>query len=1493
LIGGVGDKSTQLAGVLFEKNKALNRLTGKFEGLSNFVGGFMNSTGKVVSGMSKVAGRVEKIRDLYDEVKMGFKGASKGPLESRIKAVENVANGLAELTSGIPDLVNTLGTDSKFATFVRGFGSKVTEVANGISEVVRKTKDVVGDVRQTVKAVDNIGRISNKIGDSFTKLLNSPFSGKISAVQDIVNQVKSLTSEVNSATGTMSGTVNKLTGKSILKSPIFGKTTEKVLNDISGAVNLVADRYEKFQSLTKTVNRAFKSISSDPVDFALNDLPKLITQTEGLVSTLISDTKGISAKLSLELEGLSLNPELVSASKEFFTFAKSTLGTIQSGKELFGNFKDLFTSKDFESGMKNFQSVIRSGNKFLGNIDSLGGLLFKEKWSGIKKDFQKTINKIGSSVGLNLEKTGEIFGKISESVGDVLSIASDVKNLLSMKEFNLNTALAGAKSVINIGKSFVNILNRFGANIQTKVFQKLSGALSTVTFVFNIAKGIFDFIKWINDVCDITYVTKVNKKEFRYKCLKGKISTMVINIPEVECKYETINVTRGYGNANLCCSGKRCLYVQDQNCLRNNTICVEKQREFLNGTSWKDRGRDLADAYVEFENAKLSMEVALNDMRAAEILHQRQSLAYNVSFSEYVLNGVRTEETRRYLESISQNVRKIRRVKNHGSNTAKIHFVKAEFNAVFYDAANVNRMPLKLLLRDERRSYKIARIMVDFRRDKQSLKQATEYLLRTMTGYKFTRKRRDVGKSDEPVEPKNVKVCTEVKNSLSLLDETVRDLRKSVGELPKIQTDYSVRKTADIRISKNAFFATRQLLQEVHRFNLAGQSTLTSVIDEWTSNIQQWIRETYMQDCFDLKDCFDILVDALDRLIDSTSSRSLQLMADLKHVVSKLTNLTAPHPQKSFVIASLTEITKSLGRAHQNAILCDKLPIFEQQQPSSLTAYLGEEFTLSCKVNIQDGARYVWYLNKTVLPAYNGENLRISNVTSAYEGSYYCKVHTELGTVEKNPVYVSVAKRITFLENLHSVSIPSTNPRTVRLICNTTAEDDASFTWWFQSLSGRIRKLRHSSAILDVGIARARKNGMFWCEVSNGHMKLRSRKAVVSLVLSKMRTHAVRFEMQYVLAGENCLPRATKQLLGEAIRESCFKGKGIIGYRTRVILENMHKQAGRSSVILLFQPQGVHHLSDVDLASSDAQLQYSVRTIASGFIDDREAVRVNVSDCILTMQKSNAIMEFDPAGWQCPSGMGLTIGRLRCETCLPGYFESGLSSCAKCPLGTYQPRFGALSCVPCGNGYLTPFAGSIDHTSCLSSEFQCFDRINLMVAFDTSPVQSKSYTTSFIRGLLQHFSSTYTKLSMVSFGDAVRLLISADTDPFQSDDALNNIKYGTKERRTDLLLEMAAGFFGEEYPGYRNVLLIVSHGATTKNMASMEEKVMRLKELGTDIFYMNVGPAKARTEEAMLVSSSPKEIHVFSSGSDGELMKSSTFVANSICNNAETLSSVL
>ena len=1246
LVSGIGDKSGQLAGILFEKNKALNKLTGRFEGLVSFVGGFLNSTGKVVSGMSNVADRVEKIRDLFGEVKSGVKGAGRGPLESRIKAVQSVANGLVELSSGIPDLVDSLGPDNKFATFVRGFGSKVSDIANGIKDIVDKTKAVAGDVSQTVKAVDNIGRISNNIGNSFKNILNRPFSGKISAVKDMVNQIKSLTSEVNSATGALSSAVNKLTGKSILKSPIFGKTTENVLNDISGAVNLVADRYEKFESLTKTVEKAVKGISSDPVDFALNDLPKLVTQTEGLVSTLLNDTKGIAAKLGFELEGLNLNPELVSASKEFFSFAKSTLGAIQSGKDLFGNFKDLFTSKDFESGMKNFQLVIKNGKKFMENIDGLGKQLFKDKWSGIKGDFQEALSKIGHSVGLNLKKTGEIFSKITGSFGDVLSIASDVKKLLNMKEFNLKTAMEAANSAVNIGKNVVNILNRFGANIQTKVFQKISGALNVVASVFNIVKGVFDFIKWANDVCDITYVTSINKKELRYSCMKGKISTMVINIPVVKCDYVTINVTRGFGNASLCCGGKRCIYVQSQACLMANEICVGKRKRFARQSPLVNK--ELAAAYVEYENAKLSMEVAQIDMRAAKTLHQRHSLVYNISVSEYTLNDLETKETRQYMASLKRNLIRLRNVINRGTNTSKIRFIKAEFSTVFY-SANVDRIPLKVILRDENRSYRIARFMVDFRRDKLSLKQAVEYLFRTMTNYKFTRKRRAIGDDSQPERPENINTCAEFKNGLSILNMIVLNLRTSVSGLPKRRGSYFTRRTSSIRMSSNVFYAMRQLYQETRQLNLAGQPTLKSVVTDWDSNTQQLIREAYKRDCFTLKDCLEVLVDAIDLVVDSSSGRNLQLMVDLKRTVSKLGNLAASLSQTSSLLTSLKDVESRLEVASQSASFCHK-PVFKRQHPSSITAYLGEDFTLSCEIEPLNStsARYVWFLNKTALPAFKNELLRVSNVTSAYEGSYHCQVYTESGSIESNPIYVSVAKRIKFLDDLQSVSIPNTNLRDVSLICNTTAEDDASYTWWYQSLTGRIRKLRRSSAILDIGVARTRRKGAYWCEVSNGHMKLRSRKVVVAAVQSKMRFHAVRFEMRSALKGHDCHVASTRELFGRAIKRSILKGNEIDGYTSNVILESISGKDGKISMILQFQPRGTRYLSDLELTALDAQMQYSVQKVANNFIEDHDTIHINTSSCTLSMMKSNANVEFDPAGWQCPSGMGLATARLRC-----------------------------------------------------------------------------------------------------------------------------------------------------------------------------------------------------------------------------------------------------
>ena len=177
--------------------------------------------------------------------------------------------------------------------------------------------------------------------------------------------------------------------------------------------------------------------------------------------------------------------------------------------------------------------------------------------------------------------------------------------------------------------------------------------------------------------------------------------------------------------------------------------------------------------------------------------------------------------------------------------------------------------------------------------------------------------------------------------------------------------------------------------------------------------------------------------------------------------------------------------------------------------------------------------------------------------------------------------------------------------------------------------------------------------------------------------------------------------------------------------------------------------------------------------------------------------------------------------------------------------------------------------------------------MNLMIAVDVSVARSKDRVRSFVNGLTRRFDSKYAKIRIASFGNAAQLLLSIDIGASEADSIIANVHFGTAERRTDLLLDMAIGLFETEHPGYRNALLIVTHGPTTHNKGSIEEKVTRLKDLGTEIFYMSTDPSATR-EEAMLTSSSPKESHRFTSQNDAELVKSSTYLAYSICDDGDT-----
>ncbi|XP_065056056.1 uncharacterized protein LOC135684421 [Rhopilema esculentum] len=1495
LITEIGKSGTELANVIFAKDKDLQTLTGKFEGFVTFVGGFVNSTGKYIDKISSAAGKVDEIKKTFSQVKHGFDAVSDGPLEMRVDAVKKIANGLVDLTSEIPEFLENVPLGGNIANFMRGFGIQVRDIANGVTTIINNTKSVIDDVTHTVDSISSIGNTAGQISNSFNRILNSPFAGKIAAVKDMVGQVKKLTGDVNSAASNVSGVVKKLTGKTILSSPLFGSTTDQILSEISSAADLVFDRYQKFDSLTKAVNSAFESLSSDPVNFALNDLPKLFSQADGFLSTLINDTKGIASKLGFRLDGLSLDPKLVSSAKEFYSFSKSTLGTIQNGMQLFKDFDNLFRSKDFVDGMQNFQRLIKTGGDFIGNLDDLGQRLFGEGWKDMKLDFQDGLKKIEDSIGINLKETGSMLNTGLEVAGDVIGIVTDVKKLLDLKELNLDTGLKAVDSVLKITEKSINLLNKLGAGISTKAMESIANKFNTLMAIYQIGKGVYDFIKWVNEACDITYKSEINKKELRYVCLRGKISIETVKVPIMRCKNATRNVTRGYGVAKACCDGKECVYIQSSKCLSDNARCMQQRDSQLDSATGNGQ---LKEAYRKFEQARQLMETAELDMKALERLKRRYQIAYNISIADLRMNTLRTSEARRRQALLSKSLTSLKRVVNQASKESRIRFIKAEFNLLLH-SPDLDRIPLKLELQNHLGSTETVSFMMDFKNVQQSIKLITDSLVRKLVNLIF-RKRRAVMNDKQSTEFDQAVKCTEFQDGMSFLRTMLQNLMTNVKVLTRSTKPYSrLRRTKHLKVSKTPLQARRQLIKEGLLWQSTTASSLKELVENWQSDVQEQIMRAYGEQCFDLGDCLAVWVAEISSKLDPGFRNSANFLEDLIKLSRKVVNISKT---RRLITQVKRKISKSLQLAislQESASFCRGPPVLQKRFATSVTAYLGEELLLSCKVHTSTDVSYLWYLNETVLPAFNEEELKITSIGYESEGSYHCEATNDAGTLVTNKVLVSVRRRFLFLEHPQSIAIPRDNPRPVRLSCNTTASETALHTWWHQTFSGRIRKLSFSSQILTVNAALMSTNGIYWCEVNNGHMKLRSKKAVVTLVRSSRRNYGVRLILKGDVRGSGCEVKGNTKLIEKRMKAALVNGAQIQDYRATVFVKhmwhNLKKENGSLAVDLVFQANGHNKDRDLNLVVKNSEVQYKIQKIVNRFLyeTDDDILRLEMGSCSYVIRKSDTVVTWDPQELTCPQGMGQSENNLRCESCMPGYFQDVFSACNECPRGTYQPRFGAMHCIPCGNGLLTAHSGSIDHTACISSDFKCYERVNMLIALDTTEMpskQSESYIKDFLKFLSSHFlhKNSRVKISLATFGASINLLASFDGYSTHSDvvAAASKVEFEGTQRRTDLMLDLAFGHFEEEVAedDYKRVLLVISRGAAQPYSARTEEQVEKLRSIGVELFYMTAEHLASK-EEAVKISSFPKHDHILSLAQFDEIVRSSTFVANSLCNN--------
>ena len=180
--------------------------------------------------------------------------------------------------------------------------------------------------------------------------------------------------------------------------------------------------------------------------------------------------------------------------------------------------------------------------------------------------------------------------------------------------------------------------------------------------------------------------------------------------------------------------------------------------------------------------------------------------------------------------------------------------------------------------------------------------------------------------------------------------------------------------------------------------------------------------------------------------------------------------------------------------------------------------------------------------------------------------------------------------------------------------------------------------------------------------------------------------------------------------------------------------------------------------------------------------------------------------------------------------------------------------------------------------------------MNIMLAMDISHglgQENLLEMMKFAKHLIKHFATkdNSAQISITTFDNTARLktLFKGENTLRSLEQVIDRIGLSEASKRTDLFLDLAASLFEEDLNGeyQRNVLLITANGPIKSR--NLQEKVEKLKDIGVEVFFSGIGK-KFSQNDALVMSSSPKESHIFDMADFSELTSASTSIAYAVCN---------
>lgn len=296
-IQSITKDSSHVFRLLVNDSSELQTLTSDFGDFITDMRSFLDKAGNFTGSIADAFEKFDVIKKMFKDTQSSIKDITHVPLQGRLAAVKGVAEGIGSIMSGFTDL---LKTSTIPIPWIKTFGVKLEKVTGGISRVLNRTSQIAISLGETVGSIGQVIDTGKEIRLEFDKLTHSGSIGsKLATASSIVTHVYNLTTHVNDAAGKVTAIFDKRSNATKAKTTIFGDATQKLLGDFSAAIKTVADRYEKFNELSKTIQKAFDSIQDDPIKFATEELPKLFNQSAEFITLIHGDVMKIATKMGM------------------------------------------------------------------------------------------------------------------------------------------------------------------------------------------------------------------------------------------------------------------------------------------------------------------------------------------------------------------------------------------------------------------------------------------------------------------------------------------------------------------------------------------------------------------------------------------------------------------------------------------------------------------------------------------------------------------------------------------------------------------------------------------------------------------------------------------------------------------------------------------------------------------------------------------------------------------------------------------------------------------------------------------------------------------------------------------------------------------------------------------------------------------------------------------------------------------------------------------